>query len=374
MQQANTLLTKLQPDILTSAFANGIQYNIIFRKIRVGKSACGKSRTASTTTALRSTSPTSEVRSLEPITRPCCEEDVDRELWDLLDLANDDELEAVHDILYGLSPLSPLIKSLVADNEPAAIASRGRASIMHRIESRFRFLAASSSAVLRGYRPSYRETLQYIRERLGVSCPSGLATADLETEIFLHILREQSEAITGLVDDTPSASMRSTVADGDGMVFVRRRTSRGARILNRLVAPLKLGGAELLPTLVKLGSAVSLSGMRRSALQQLGKNLLVQSARYEAALGALCQGGARGMAATFERRLAVQAASNGLTRAAARYSAVRGALGMLGPLMWACLGADLALKSLGTDYGRLVRAIFALCQIRLLRTRGFVNP
>ena len=81
---------------------------------------------------------------------------------------------------------------------------------------------------------------------------------------------------------------------------------RGARILNRLVAPLKLGGAELLPTLVKLGSAVSLSGMRRSALQQLGKNLLVQSARYEAALGALCQGGARGMAATFERRMAVQ--------------------------------------------------------------------
>ncbi len=62
----------------------------------------------------------------------------------------------------------------------------------------------------------------------------------------------------------------------------------------------------MLPTLVKLGSAVSLSGMRRSALQQLGKNLLVQSARYEAALGALCQGGARGMAATFERRMAVQ--------------------------------------------------------------------
>jgi uncharacterized protein YaaW (UPF0174 family) len=47
---------------------------------------------------------------------------------------------------------------------------------------------------------------------------------------------------------------------------------------------------------------------------------------------------------------------------------------MLGPLMWACLGADLALKALGTDYGRLVRAIFALCQIRLLRTHGFVNP
>lgn len=76
--------------------------------------------------------------------------------------------------------------------------------------------------------------------------------------------------------------------------------------MNRLIAPLKLGGAELLPTLVKLGSAVSLSGMRKSALQQLGRNLLVQSAHYEAALSTLCQGGARGMTASFERRLAVQ--------------------------------------------------------------------
>ena len=42
--------------------------------------------------------------------------------------------------------------------------------------------------------------------------------------------------------------------------------------------------------------------------------------------------------------------------------------------MWAWLGADLAFKALGTDYARLVRAIFALCQIRLLRTRGFINP
>ena len=44
----------------------------------------------------------------------------------------------------GASPLSPLVKSLVADAEPAAIALRGRASIMHRIESRFRFLAVST--------------------------------------------------------------------------------------------------------------------------------------------------------------------------------------------------------------------------------------
>ena len=41
--------------------------------------------------------------------------------------------------------MSPLVKSLVADNEPPAIHLRGRVSIMHRIESRFRFLAVSTS-------------------------------------------------------------------------------------------------------------------------------------------------------------------------------------------------------------------------------------
>lgn len=37
--------------------------------------------------------------------------------------------------------MSPLVKSLVADNEPPAVQYRGRTTLMHRIESRFRFLA-----------------------------------------------------------------------------------------------------------------------------------------------------------------------------------------------------------------------------------------
>ena len=41
----------------------------------------------------------------------------------------------------GVSPLSPVLKSLLADNEPAAVLHRGRESLMRRIESRFRFLA-----------------------------------------------------------------------------------------------------------------------------------------------------------------------------------------------------------------------------------------
>lgn len=43
--------------------------------------------------------------------------------------------------IAGVSPLSPVLKSLLADNEPAAVLHRGRESLMRRIESRFRFLA-----------------------------------------------------------------------------------------------------------------------------------------------------------------------------------------------------------------------------------------
>ena len=39
-----------------------------------------------------------------------------------------------------------------------------------------------------GRRPTYREALLRLRSRLGVACPGGLATADLEAEILLHAL------------------------------------------------------------------------------------------------------------------------------------------------------------------------------------------
>lgn len=40
------------------------------------------------------------------------------------------------------------------------------------VESRFRFLAADSTATMRGKRPSYREALMLIRDRLVAHTPS----------------------------------------------------------------------------------------------------------------------------------------------------------------------------------------------------------
>ncbi len=45
----------------------------------------------------------------------------------------------------------------------------------------------------------------------------------------------------------------------------------------------------------------------------------------------------------------------------------------VGPLMWAAFAAELALKSIGTDYGRIVRCIYVLSQVRLVRTHGWTS-
>ena len=41
--------------------------------------------------------------------------------------------------------------------------------------------------MLRGRRPSYRDALLMLRERLNVHCGASLPTADLETEVFLAV-------------------------------------------------------------------------------------------------------------------------------------------------------------------------------------------
>lgn len=60
----------------------------------------------------------------------------------------------------------------------------------------------------------------------------------------------------------------------------------------------------------------------------------------------------------------MQASQQGLTSAAARYGAARGMLSVLGPAMWALFAGELAVKSIGTDYGRVVRAVYTLAQVR----------
>lgn len=59
--------------------------------------------------------------------------------------------------------------------------------------------------------------------------------------------------------------------------------------------------------------------------------------------------------------------------AAARYGAIRALSSAVTPAMWAVVVLDLLVKATGIDYGRVVRAVFALAQIRLVRTYGFTS-
>lgn len=128
--------------------------------------------------------PTSDKDSVASLTPPISTYDVDLELWQVLDLCSDEELEGLYNILHGPSPFSPLVKSLVTVKEPALVEVRGRSSIMHKLESRFRFLAADSASFLQGRRPGYREILLQIRTRWD---PCSAASRSVHTsEMFEH--------------------------------------------------------------------------------------------------------------------------------------------------------------------------------------------
>ncbi|MEW5308619.1 MAG: hypothetical protein WDW38_000563 [Sanguina aurantia] len=309
------------------------------------------------------------------VSQPLHALDVDKDLWQVLDLCTDTELEALFAVLHSRSPFSPLVKNMLVEKEPALLQQRGRVSIMHKIESRFRFLAADPDALLKGTRPGYRETLLTIRDRLEVGCSSNLATNDLETELFVHIMEHCLEYVSGEGDADPREAAAVALAyEGDGMSSSQssQPPSRSAVAMSwvgRLTAPFRFGLTELLPSLVQLGGALTVSSVGRQTVQKLASNLVCSHVRYRAALTA-----AGGAVAGWSKSAVLEAAQHGVIQATARYSALQGALAFLGPLMWGWLALDLAMKSIGTDYARVIRAVFLLAQVRLVRTQGFVNP
>lgn len=144
----------------------------------------------------------------------------------------------------------------------------------------------------------------------------------------------------------------------------------------RVTAPFKFGILDLLPSLAKFGSALTVSAVGRRAAEKLASQLVRQHLRYQAVTQAVTGSASRGAGvalAQWQKQAALQAAQKGLTTATARYSAVQGALAFLGPVMWSWLAVDLALASLGTDYARVIKAVFVLAQVRLVRTHGFVQ-
>ncbi|KAG6520909.1 hypothetical protein ZIOFF_017971 [Zingiber officinale] len=77
----------------------------------------------------------------------------------------------------------------------------------------------------------------------------------------------------------------------------------------------------------------------------------------------VCVGGQLA-AIKLEAKTAELIARQGLARAATRYAGIRSAMMLLGPIMWGTFLADVAIQMLGTDYARILRAIYAFAQNR----------
>ena len=265
----------------------------------------------------------------------------DPDLLEVLLLCDDGELAAVDAILNGISLTSPLVKSLAATADPPA----SRAALVARIDSRFRFLAADAGATLVGRRPSYRETLLRLRDRLGLtSTPSTLATADLEADILASLLGDAS---------TPTPSISPAVRAATAVVSGGRPGAPAS------------AATDAAPTLVAAAAAAALSSARSTLLRPLASAAIGQAAAHDTALAALVSAG--GCA---RRAAAVRGAAKGAAAAAARHGAARAALAALSAASWALLAADMGRRAVGTDWARLTRAVVALASVRLVRTHG----
>lgn len=91
----------------------------------------------------------------------------------------------------------------------------------------------------------------------------------------------------------------------------------------RLTAPFRFGGRELLPSALKLTSAVTVTAVLRRTAAQLGRQLLGHHVRYQAVAQAATSSAAKGIMTQWQRQAALTAAQKGLTSATLRYSAVQ---------------------------------------------------
>ncbi|KAI7835338.1 hypothetical protein COHA_010762, partial [Chlorella ohadii] len=119
----------------------------------------------------------------------------DPELVEVLELADDKELQELYSLLHGRNLFGPLLKTLVVESDEPAEAVGGREALISAIDRRLRFLAADSRATLRGRWPAYREVLLMLGDKLGIRCPATLLTSELEAEVFLHLLERHADAV-----------------------------------------------------------------------------------------------------------------------------------------------------------------------------------
>ncbi|KAG6676033.1 hypothetical protein I3842_15G134100 [Carya illinoinensis] len=209
----------------------------------------------------------------------------------------------------------------------------------------------------RGWRPSYRNVLLSVRKKLNIRCSSKLSTEDLEIEIFLHLLQNYSSEELGYF---PSSLEPSKTSNDKGSLELG--LDRGK--VHTLDAV-----KELWSMILKGGGMLTLAKIYELLARRLSGKVFVEAANYQIKKEFIKKGGQLAVI-NLESRAALLAAKQGLSGAASRYLGFRSMMALLGPVLWGTLLADVVIQMLGTDYARILRAIYAFAQIRITRTYG----
>ena len=273
------------------------------------------------------------------------------ELRAALELASDDELHSLTQILFQ-PKFNPL--DYLAPN-PIDVRSRGRRQWIDMLDTRFRFLAADGFTVLRhrSGQVTYRQTLIQICRYLKISYSQSLATSDLEAEIFLNLV----ERIWRKLPNPQKRALQDQV---------HQALCQSPQFCH---LPLTLQ-REPIRLLFEGGSALAVNSLLRPwLLYQITRQFAIHFATYQVAKQSLVRGGL-GVAAQIQSRTTLIMASRGMTLNAARYRVVGSLFSVLGPALWIWFFADLGWRSISTNYGRVIPAVFALAQIRLTRADG----
>lgn len=271
------------------------------------------------------------------------------ELRSALELATEDELQALTELLFR-PQLNPLDYICRPDRFDLQCVSRPER--LDKLEARFRYLAADGLTVLQGrsQQISYRQALIQVCQHLRVPYSDTFTTDDLEAEVFLHILEKAWKKLPQREQKALQKRVKQSIA--------------GSAEYQALPIPLRQNPLSLL---AKGGSALAVSAVVRPwLLQQIARQFAAHMARQQIAKQALARGGLT-LAGQIHNRVAVSMAARGMALNAARYGAVRSIFAVLGPVMWGYFFADLGWRAIATNHSRVIPVVFALAQIRLTR-------
>ena len=271
------------------------------------------------------------------------------ELRTALELATEEELQQLTQILF-CRRFNPL--DYYRTPTPIDVQSHNFSTWLDLIENRFRFLGADGITVLRRqtHKVSYPKILMQVCRYLKISYSQTMSTVDLETEIFLHLLKKAWFKLP----ESEQKSLKTRIVKS----LARKQQSQPLPLSLQL---------DPLQIIIRGTGLIALNSVVKSwLLKKIAQQFALHFATYQTAKSTLIRGG---LATTtqIQKHFVMQMAKRGMATNTARYTAVNGFFAFLGPILWASFIADLSWRTIATNYSRIVPVIFTLAQIRLTR-------